>query len=432
MRKQILIVNYDFPPALSGVRRVVKFARYLPQYGYHPVVLAANPPRNAPQDPEALADVESRGYPVFRTRSLDPEQLKALLGKSRSSNPSSGGQEETPGPGRGKRQLWLRNAANLAGRIPVPDDRIGWYPFAVRAAERILSIQDIDYLLTSSYPNTSHLIGLHLHRKFGLKWIADFRDGWTQNPYFGKGLTPLHGALNRYLERKVVKAADAVLAVSEPIVDHLASLADDEKVYLVPNGFDEEDFLGIQPLKFEKFTIAYTGTLFMQRSPENFFAAVRGLLDTYPGISEQFQVIFRTQMKPEHERDIVELGIQHVIRNWGLGTYREALQLQLSADALLVMEGEAKHAEIMLTQKVFEYAAAGKPVICIAPPSALAQFVKKSGIGVVLPPENVFRIKETLYEAFNGQLSYHPDRDYINGFSRRKQAADVASVLDSL
>jgi glycosyltransferase involved in cell wall biosynthesis len=459
-RDRILLVTYDFPPGLSGVRRMVKFAKFLPEFGFDPIVLSATPDDRMPLDFHTLAQVEEQGYPVYRAGSLDPyhawAKLAGMPGRARAvwakmlkalNAPDSPAERlgraaltpaiAQPDAASSEKRGVCRRVAGATGRalnrwLFVPDDRIGWVPMANAQADRILRSRPVRFVLTSSYPNSTHLVGSHLKKRFRVKWIADFRDGWTQNPYFGRYPTPLHAALNRGLERRVAANADAVITVSEPIAQHLSSIGGGDRVQVIPNGFDPDDFAGLDRITFNRFTIAYTGTLFMQRSPEHFFAAVRGLLDTYPGVAENFQVIFMTRFRPEHEAAIADLGIGNVIQNWGLRPYREALRLQISADALLVMEGEAKNSEIMLTQKIFEYLATGKPILAITPPGALGDVIRRTGAGVVVPPDDIYQIKERLYDLFNGQVRCDRDAHAIARFHRREQARQLAGILESL
>ncbi len=440
MNNRILLINYDFPPGLSGVRRIVKFAKFLPEFGYHPLVLCATPDERMPLDFESLAEVEAAGYSVYRTPSMDPYHLwngvrqipqaaRRMVSKLDMESPAA---RSTAAPPARPAHPLAPLARFASGTFALPDDRIGWLPFAIPAAEQILRSQAVRHVLTSSYPHSTHLIGAHLKRKYRIKWIADFRDGWTQNPYFSKHATPMHRRLSAKWEKRVAQEADALLTVSEPIARHLRTLTDPAKVHVIPNGYDSDDFVDIKPLNFEKFTLAYTGTLFMQRSPDNLLAALRGLLDSHPGIAEEMQVIFRTKFKAEHTAAIHDLGLQGVVQNWGMGSYRESLQLQMSADALLVLEGEAPNSEIMLTQKIFEYLATGKPILAVCPPGALADLVRQTRAGVVIAPDNIFRLKETLHDLFLGRLTFGRDERLISTFHRREQAGQVARILKQL
>jgi len=441
---RIFLINYDFPPGLSGVRRMVKFAKFLPEFGYDPLVLCARPDERMPLDMETYGEVQGAGYPVYRTPSADPYHLWSGLRRapqlakralSKLDMEADRPPEHTAKPAsavRRKGQLLAPLAQFTSRALSLPDDRIGWLPYAIPEAERILRSQAVRYVLTSSFPHSTHLVGLHLKKKYRVRWIADFRDGWTQNPYFSRYATPLHRRLSHRWERRVAEQADALLTVSEPIAEHLRSLANPAKVHVIPNGFDTDDFDAVEPIEFEKFTLAYTGTLFMQRSPSNLFAALRQLIDQLPNIADHIQVIFRTNFKAEHMQEIYEMGLPDIVQNWGLGTYREAIQLQKSADALLVLEGEAPNSEIMLTQKIFEYLAAEKPVLAVCPPGALAELVRRTHCGVVIPPDNIFRIKETLFDLFLGRLRFPRDEQLIATYHRREQAGQLARVLRGL
>lgn len=436
MTDRVLIINYDFPPALAGVRRVVKMVQYLPHHGFEPLVLAAVPTPGRVLDYDSLHQIEQQGIEVWRTPSYDFDYLAARLRAPRHLLRRVRGKLDadapvpTARPPLTARMRMLSGATTLTRRLAaLPDERFAWLATAIPMAEHLLKSRAIRYVITSSYPNTAHLIGHHLKQKFRIHWHADFRDGWTQNPYFADYISPAHRALNHRLERAVAASADTLTAVSQPIADYLQSLSGKNNVHLLPNGFDPTDLNDVPTLMTDKFRLVYTGTMFMQRSPDSFFAAVRGLLDNHPGMADQMEIIFRSNFKPEHKAMISDLGLDGVVQNWGMGTWKEALALQKSADALLVLEGEKPNGHIMLTQKIFEYMATEKPILAVAPPGALADLVRQTRTGVVVHPDNVFRIKETLFELFLGRLTLRPDHDLIQTFTRQRQVAQLAHIL---
>jgi glycosyltransferase involved in cell wall biosynthesis len=436
MTDRILFINYDFPPALAGVRRIVKMVQYMPENGFEPHVLAASPAASATLDFESLELAQRNGCEVWRTPSPDLDHLQGLLRTPKRALGNLRGKFDldakpaVTGPAPTARMRMLSGATTLARRLgALPDERFPWLSTAIPAAEHILRSRAIRYVVTSSYPNSAHLVGLHLKRKFNIHWHADFRDGWTQNPYFADYITPLHRAMNYRLEREVAQSADTLTAVSAPIAEYLDEVSGRNNVFLLPNGFDPTDLEDIEALHTDKFRLAYTGTMFMQRSPDSFFAAVRGLLDCYPGMADQIEIIFRSNFKPEHGAMIRDLGLEGVVQNWGLGTWREALALQKSADVLLVLEGENPNGHIMLTQKIFEYLATGKPILAVAPEGALADIVRHTRAGVVIHPDNVFRIKETLTELFLNRMKFKRNEEVIQSFTRQRQAAELAQIL---
>ncbi len=435
---RILLINHDFPPTLAGVRRIIKFARYLPESGFTPLILAASPAGHSTLDYDALNEIDSQNCRIWRTHSPDLDQLQAaahpLLAPMRSLRSkldlAAADKPASPRTVQSTRMRMLGSAATTARRIlALPDDRFPWLATAIPAAEQIIRSQAVRYVFTSSYPNSTHLIGLYLKRRYNIHWHADFRDGWTQNPYFADYITPAHRRLNAHLERQVALHADTITAVSAPIADYFSALSGRPNVTTLPNGFDPTDLSDIPDLPTEKFRMAYTGTMFMQRSPDSFFAAIRGLLDCYPGLQDNIEIIFRSNFKPEHTEMIRDLDLYPIVSNWGMGTWKEALALQKSADVLLVLEGEKPNGHIMLTQKIFEYLATGKPILAIAPPGALADLVRNTGAGVVIHPDNVFRIKETLFELFLGRLQLRRNEALIQTYTRQRQTAELAAIL---
>lgn len=425
--RQILLINYDFPPGLSGVRRIVKFARFLPEFGWSPMVLCANPDPRMPLDTDALRDVEKRGYPVYRTRSFDPYQLWSRV-RGGAPRASSSGNAPTKAPGGVSRAM-----ASALRFALIPDDRVGWVPFARREAERIIARSRPDAILTSSYPNSTHLVGVHLKRRFGIPWVADFRDSWTTNPYIPTNATPFHSALNRRMERDVAREADALLTVSEPIAAHLREIArTPARVHVIPNGFDDEDLAGIEPEKFDRFTFAYTGTLFPPRTPEPLLMALRQCIDARPEFASHLQVVFMSRLRPEQETLIGRYGLESVVRVVPLGTHREALGLQLSADALLTIDARTGNSETMLTQKVFEYLAAGKPILAIAPEGALADLLAQTGSGMVVAPEDTAGIARAIRGLVDGDIAVRGDPGAIARYHRRELTRQLAAVLDAI
>lgn len=436
LKDRILLINYDWPPGLSGVRRLVKFAEYLPDHDFEPLVLCAPPNLRMPLDFDILEQVKH--IPTYRVGGFDPYRVSqtvpnplAIFRKARRAlDLSAADQKLSAGRAQGGR-IKANVASAVRRSMTLPDDRFPWLATALPAADRLMRNRAIRYVLTSSYPNTSHLIGLYLKKRYRIHWHADFRDGWTQNPYFADYLTPLHRRLNQQWEREVCMTADTITAVSEPISAHLSRWAATGQLHTLPNGFDPADLADIPPVEFDQFTIAYTGTMFMQRSPDSFFAAVRGLLDCYPGLIGNFQILFRSNLKPAHRAMIRDLGLGDVVKNLGMGTFRESLQLQKCADVLLVLEGAAENGEIMLTQKVFEYLGANKPILAITPEGALADLVRSTRSGMVIHPDNVFRIKETLMELFLNRMTFDRREPLIQTFNRQDQVARLAQILRS-
>ncbi|MDI6739276.1 MAG: glycosyl transferase family 1, partial [Candidatus Edwardsbacteria bacterium] len=155
--KRLLVLSYYFPPlGMSGVQRVLKLVKYLPRFGWQPVVVTPGFTGTYAYDQDLLAEAAA---PVFRTFSLDPLFLSP--------------QKHDAGLAARRGFLaWLNHWF-------IPDNKIGWIPFAVRAGMRAAQRYPIDAILSSAPPYSSHLAGVILKRALGKPLVSDFRDSWT-------------------------------------------------------------------------------------------------------------------------------------------------------------------------------------------------------------------------------------------------------------
>ncbi len=210
--KRVLILAYYFPPlGMGGVQRVAKWVKFLPRFGWAPHILTVQPIRYHAFDASLLAEVD--GIPVTRTESLDPARLAKRF-FPRSENAAVPAQSVSSS---GRLQKWLRF-------LLLPDSKIGWYPIAVRTARRLIDTLQPEAIISTSPPLTAHLVALHIKKSFGLPWVADFRDGWLGGEYVPTP-TALHRFFHRRWARQVLKQADTVLAVSEPILKSLEAFS---------------------------------------------------------------------------------------------------------------------------------------------------------------------------------------------------------------
>ena len=276
--KRLLLVTYYFPPSGgAGVQRTLKYTKYLREHGVEPVVLTVEAGAYPSLDPTLAADVPE-GVEVIRTRALDPFGLYgAITGTSRKEAVAVGSVADTGSLGK-KLGLWAR------ANVFLPDARVGWVPFALRAARARIARGDVDAVLTSGPPHSAHLVGLGLRRQrraLGLPWIADFRDPWTGITFYDElPMTPLARAFDARLERRVLRSADRVITVSPTWARDLeeqGGLASGA-VEVIQNGFDPADFADVdETVREDAFEVAHVGSLYGPRNPEALWAAISAL-----------------------------------------------------------------------------------------------------------------------------------------------------------
>jgi len=165
LKRRVLLIAYYFPPlGLSGVQRVTKFAKFLPDFGWDVSVLTVKPRSYFAYDESLLTDLDRDEITVHRTASLDPTRF---FGSRRIGMPPEG-----------RRRL----VSGISQTLFQPDNKIGWFPFAVREGKRLLHEHTHHVILASAPPYTAHLIGSKLSRETGLPLVLDYRDDWVDNP----------------------------------------------------------------------------------------------------------------------------------------------------------------------------------------------------------------------------------------------------------
>ncbi|HOP44190.1 MAG TPA: glycosyltransferase, partial [Flavobacteriales bacterium] len=235
--KRVLIVTYYWPPnGGAGVQRWLKFVKYLPQHGWQPVVYTPENPELVAEDPGLLDDVP-REAEVIKRRISEPYGLyKRLTGRGVKEKVHTAFLSEEKREGwRDRMALWVRS------NFFIPDARVGWVGPSVRFLKQYLREHPVDVIVTTGPPHSMHLIGLRLKRALGIRWVADFRDPWTNIDFYRQlKLSRSADRRHRRLEAEVLREADTVVAVGWTLADELRDLGA-KRVEVITNGFDPAD-----------------------------------------------------------------------------------------------------------------------------------------------------------------------------------------------
>ncbi|RPJ48699.1 MAG: glycosyltransferase [Candidatus Latescibacterota bacterium] len=430
--RRILLVSYYFPP-LGGVGafRAVKLARYLPRLGWRPVVLAPLAPYYYCIDP-TLADEIEKEIRVVRTESADPFRLFGRLRRARADAVTDGA---------GSDRLFgrlTRAAKRINTWLFVPDNSIGWYPFAARAACRVIREEKIDVVYTINVPQTCHLIGRAAKRATGARWVADFRDAWTANPDL-PAPTALHAGANRRLERSVLDEADGIVAVNDTVRDLLFAAAGGrraERFVTIHNGYDPEDFVDLPVRRFERFTMVFAGTFHKRTDPRLLLEPYRECLRSGRIPAGASRIVVVGAQTARTEAAVRALGLEKEVELTGFLAHRESLSWMASADLLLQVIAAGPGSDQIVSGKLYEYLAAGKPVLSIGPPGEARRLVQNLGAGWAADVENPREVAGALADAYErwtaGRLDSPLDRDGVERLSFGRQTKDLAAFLEGL
>ena len=406
-RRTVLVVAYFFPPfGGGGTQRTTKFVKYLPDYGYRCVVVTARPGRHAVQDSTLVDEIPS-GTSVIRASAAPLWLLKW-----------------------GVQRILRRFAVStrITEYVGWPDEFAGWIPAATWHALRVLRREPVDVMYTTSSPTSAHVVGWLVTRCTGIPWVADFRDPWTLHPWRERLARPLR-ALNERAERAVVSDASEVVVAAES-VKVLGRPRGGGQVTVVRNGVDPPDVGATDPcIAGSRFRLSYVGSLYGDYSCAPIFLALRQLIER--GVLDQHRIEVRivglVSVPPDtFARVPVTLT--------GYVDHPAAIREMASASALLFHIPASSTAP---SGKIYEYLAAGRPILCISSRENLAsQLVTELGAGLCVEPHDIDGVANAILTFFrqweNSELVLSPTvrEEILRRFSRRALAGDLARIFD--
>jgi glycosyltransferase involved in cell wall biosynthesis len=294
----------------------------------------------------------------------------------------------------------------LITRVPVPEmNVVTWLPALVVAMRRLLTQRTFDCLVTTSPPESSHLVGLALGKRRPA-WLADFRDGWTFEPWREPFPTAAQRALDAWLERRVVQTAEVVVGATRPIAEDFEQRFGAGAVW-VPNGWDPASEPPLEPSTEassdgEAVTLVHTGTFsgLRGRDPEPLLRAMQ-IVAAEPRLP-RLRLVLAGPLSTT-DRDLIDRsGVAEQVEYRGMLEHPAALALQRAAGALLLMTSEGAS---VATAKIFEYVAAGRPIVALAEGDEAARIVRDTNTGVIVPPSDVDAIAAALRRVASGELA---------------------------
>jgi glycosyltransferase involved in cell wall biosynthesis len=372
---KVLIITYYWPPAGgSGVQRWLKFVKYLPDFGVTPVVYTVDDPEYAVLDSSLSEDVSDE-LKVLKGGIWEPNQLLNRLG-AKKKKVSAGFLDTKP-------SLTDRILRYVRANFFIPDSRKFWIKPSVSLLSEYLKNHEFDAIITTGPPHSVHLIGLELKRRFGLKWIADFRDPWTSIDYFHN--LPLTGrSLKKHknLESQVLTEADRVVVVGSTMKEDFDPF--NKNVRVIPNGYDTYQSESETELDRE-FTLTYAGLMNDDRNPKALWKVLGKMGASNPEFERDLKIRIVGSCSSEVLKSIDSNGLSKNLENLGYQDHRQVARYQRSAQLLLLTVNEVPSAKGIVTGKIFEYMQAKRPVLAIGPTDGdLAGIIENTHSGVVV------------------------------------------------
>lgn len=430
--KRVMIITYYWPPSAGpGVQRWLKFAKYLRDFGWEPVIFTPENPQAPARDEALLSDIPD-GLVVLKTPIREPYKWYSRLTGNKEG--ASVGFTSTQ---KGKLSGLSEKAARwIRGNFFIPDARKAWVEPSVRYLSDYLKKNKTDVIITTGPPHSLHLIGLELKKKLGIKWAADFRDPWTGIDFYDDlMLTSFADEKHRRLEKNVLQNADVVITVGEAIKKELKSLGAG-RVEVIRNGFDLSDFDEIKTKPSPGFTLVHAGSLIPSRNPSKLWVALAGLCREKPDFGADLTVRLIGKTDYSVRESIDESGLKKQVVYVDYIPHKQVIQELFEAQVLLLLINKTRNAKGFLTGKLFEYLAASRPVLCIGPASGeAAQLIRETGAGFTAAFDDETGMKKQIEQWYdtwksNGVINQKTAKTLI--YSRKALTGDLSNLLNSL
>lgn len=368
---KILIVSWYFPPANTiGAIRIGNLARFLEAQGRETGILTA---KNLPYPQTLSLSISSQR--VVRTRWYDVNAMPARASRliksavrrmpvgRRHGNVAETGNEarEADAP-----RDWLKERSWLSALythlINFPDAQIGWMPGAVWSGRRLIKGWRPDIIFASGPPFTTLLIAHILSRVARLPLVVEFRDRWSDDPYYPP--PPWRRKLDMWLERHIVARSVSVVTVSEPWAEAYR-LRYGKPTLVVCNGYDAEE-IGAGPFQGSPgkpyLRIVYTGGIYPgRRDPSPLFQALESQNFSPDDVRIEFYGTDPGMVLPIARR----YSVSHLVRVYPGVPHDVALRLQCEADILLLMQWDDPKEQGNVPGKFFEYLGARRPILVL-------------------------------------------------------------------
>ncbi|MDO6744723.1 glycosyl transferase family 1 [Tenacibaculum soleae] len=419
---KVLIITYYWVPAGgSGVQRWLKFVKYLRDFNIEPVVYTVDEAKYPIID-ESLANDVPKDIEVIKKGIWEPNDFLSIF-KKKETKTSAGFLNSNP-------TFFGKILQYVRANYFIPDARKYWIKPSVKHLEKYLSENKIDAIITTGPPHSLHLIGLHLKKKTNVKWIADFRDPWTDIDYFHQlPLTKKAIKKHHQLEKEVLKKADASLVVGKTMQANYKAFSDN--IQVVTNGYDSVENTNNQTVLDSKFSITHIGLMNSDRNPKTLWKALVELSEENETFKNDLEIKLIGKLSDDVVEDLKKYDFKNVTRI-NYVPHKEVQQYQRASQVLLLAVNNVPSAKGIITGKIFEYLQAKRPILAIGPEDGdLAEILAKTNAGSIVDfneKEKLKKIVSVLHEKYQ-QNSLTVSSVNIEQYHRKELTKQLSVIL---
>lgn len=428
--KKVLIISYYWPPAGGiGVHRCLKFAKYLREFGWEPVICTADNAEYPILDDGNFKDVPEE-ITVLKTKIWEPYNLfKFISGKKKKERIHNVFlEEEKPGFAH-KLGIWIR------GNIFIPDARKFWIRPSVKFLSKYLKENPVDVLFTNGPPHSTHMIAYGVKNNLGIPWHADFQDPWTHVDYFPQlMLNPISKKIHMAMEQRIFSSADKITICSDTWKSDLESIGAHD-VGVIVWGYDEDDFKNISVPLSKKFTLSHFGSLGPDRNAKILWKALSILSKENEQFADDLEIELVGFIGHVIVNEINSLGLSKNLKLSAHISRRETLERMCQSQALLLILNDMPNVKGRLPGKLFEYLASRRPVLVIGPQdSDASKIVHGVNAGYTCGfddlDKTLITVKELYHKYKEGKLI--SNQTDISQYSNRNLTKKLADYLDQI
>ena len=410
-----MCIASTFPPAGGpGVQRTTKFVRYLPEFGWEPIVLTTHRVTGSLRDETLLAEIPASTV-VVRAHTMQPVS--------------------------GKRSLAHYLIWGALKPTCVPDHGTWWIPWALPAALRLVRERPIRAIYATGGPFSSLILGALIKARTGLPLVLDFRDTWTLDP-IRRSLFPFYHRLfepgERVMHRWTVRQADRVVLVTQAYCDAFnQGFGVSPKFVTIRNGFDPEDFdSAVEPdLAPDKFHVVYTGSTRQHLiAPDVFLIGLALAVAQSTSFRQSIRVSFVGDFDPCWTALVKQLQLEPYVHIAGYLPHPQSVGYLRQADVLLLI---LRDDPARVPAKLYECLGARRPVLALTVREGESTgLLRQAGVAFWANPEDASDIAAKLMQLGDlwkhGALRVTPDEEFIQTLTRRDLTGQLAHTLDEL
>lgn len=426
--KKVLIITYYWPPSGgSSVLRWLKFTKYLRDFGWEPVIYTPENPESQEID-EALLKEIPENTKILKTKIREPYLIyKRLTGRKKEDRLGVALMSDKKTPGFiQKLSIWIRS------NFFIPDPKCFWIKPSIKTLTKYLADNPVDIIISTGPPHSMHLIGLGLKRKTGIRWLADFRDPWTNIDFYSE-LLLLKAAdrKHRILERQVLENADCIVTVSDTWAEEFRTLGS-KNVVTLHNGFDHPPLQNTNLNPDRKFMITHLGSVPKSRNPEIFWKVLSEIVAQNIDFKNDLRIQLIGKVDQSVTAAIRKAGLSEYLTHISFIPHDETFRHISSASVLLLLINNSPNSKGILTNKFYEYLSANRPILAIGRTDGdAAEILRECKAGKIVDYDNSEQLKnhvQSYYDLFLKNQLIVKTKNYRK-YSRKNLTKELSNLL---